>query len=72
MFVTTTLVTPAACAPVVAVIEVGETTTTLVAKVPPMLTVAPVTKPVPVIVTLSPPTSRPLDGDIEEIVGAAR
>lgn len=72
VFVTTTLVAPAACAPVFAVIEADETTTTLVAAVPPIATVAPVTKPVPVIVTASPPTSRPLDGAIDVIVGAAR
>lgn len=70
--VTTTSASPAECAPVIAVIEVDETTSTLVAAVPPIATVAPVTKPVPVIVTASPPASRPLDGAIDVIVGVAR
>ena len=42
VLVTTTLTAPAACAAVVAVIDVALTTFTLVAAVPPSLTVAPV------------------------------
>ena len=41
------------------VIDVGELTTTDVPLSVPNLTVAPVTKPVPVIVTLVPPTVLP-------------
>ena len=46
--VTTTFTAPAPCAAVVAVIWVALTTTTFVAAVPPNVTVAPVTKFVPV------------------------
>ena len=53
--VTTTLTAPAACAAVVAVIEVALATVTFVAAVPPKLTVAPARKPVPVMVTAVPP-----------------
>lgn len=70
--VTTTSASPAECAPVFAVIEVDEMIPTLVAAVPPMVTVAPVTKPVPVMVTSESPASGPLDGAIDVIVGAAR
>src|SRR5215510_5852394 len=57
--VTVTVTAPAACAGVVAVICVPLTTTTLVAAVPPNVTVAPETKFVPVIVTLVPPVAGP-------------
>lgn len=70
--VTTTFANPAECAPVTAVIEVDETTSTLVAAVPPIATVAPVTKPVPVSVTGCAPPIGPLDGVIDVIVGATR
>jgi len=60
--VTVTVTAPAACAGVVAVIEVLLTTTTLVAAVPPNVTVAPLTKFVPVIVTPVPPAVDPLLG----------
>ena len=50
---------------VVAVILVALTTITPVAAVPPMVTVAPVTKAVPVIVTPVPPAVGPLPGEIE-------
>src|SRR5947209_4040980 len=50
--VTVTPTVPAACAGVFAVMLVLLTTTTFVATVPPKLTVAPETKPVPVRVTL--------------------
>jgi hypothetical protein len=47
---------------VVAVIEVLFTTTTFVAAVPPKVTVAPVAKFVPVMVTAVPPNVDPLLG----------
>ena len=59
--VTVTVTAPAACAGVVAVIEVL-LTTTFVAAVPPNVTVAPVAKFVPVIVTPVPPATGPLFG----------
>ena len=68
--VTTTLTTPAACAGVVAVMEVPLTSITLVADVPPRLTVAPVRKPVPVMVIAVPPLVVPVVGVIEVTVGA--
>ena len=67
---TTTLTAPAACAGVVAVIEVLFTTVIPVAAVPPRLTVAPVRKPVPVIVTAVPPLVLPEDGETLVTVGA--
>src|SRR5712691_10696068 len=60
--VTVTLHVPAACAAVVAVIVVLLTRTTPVAAVPPMLTVAPLRKPLPVIVIGVPPPIEPVDG----------
>jgi hypothetical protein len=71
VLVTTTLTVPAACAGVVAVMEVELTTVTLVADVPPMLTVAPLEKPVPVMVTDVPPLVVPEVGEIAVTVGAA-
>ena len=67
---TTTLLVPAVPAGVVAVIEV-ELTTELTAVVPPIVTDAPLIKPVPVIVILVPPANGPLDGATEITVGAA-
>src|ERR1043165_4479986 len=64
-FVTVTLTAPPACAGVVAVIFVELTTTTLVAAAPPKVTVAPLTKPVPLIVTDLPPVVRPAGGTTE-------
>ena len=61
-FITVTVTAPAACAGVVAVIVVPFVTTTFVAAVPPNVTVAPVTKFVPVIVTAVPPATGPLFG----------
>ena len=52
-------------------IEVPETTTTLVQSVPPKVTPTPLKNPVPVIVTLVPPPSAPLEAVTEVIVGAA-
>jgi hypothetical protein len=68
--VTTTVTPPAAWEGVVAVIEVLLTTVTLVAAVPPKLTVAPETKLVPVIVTPVPPPADPESGDTDVTVGA--
>ena len=68
-FVTTALTTPGAPAGVTAVIEVAFTNTTLVAADPPIVTVAPVMKPVPVIVTGVPPSVEPDDGDTAVTVG---
>jgi hypothetical protein len=70
VLVTTTVTAPAACAGVVAVMDVGPTTFTLVAVVPPKLTVAPVRKPVPVMVTAVPPEASPVFGETEVTVGA--
>jgi hypothetical protein len=64
------LTTPAACAGVVAAIDVPFATVTPVAVVPPRLTVAPARKPVPVIVTAVPPLAVPVLGVIEVTVGA--
>ena len=68
--VTTTLTAPAACAGVVAVMEVLLPNVTPVAAVPPKVTVAPDTKFVPVIVTGVPPAVVPDVGEIELTVGA--
>ena len=69
--VTTTLAVPAACAPVVAVIEVALTTVTLVAAAPPIVTPVVPVKPVPVIVTVVPPAVGPEVGLIALTVGPA-
>ena len=66
----TTLTAPAACAGVVAVIEVLLTRVTPVAGVPPKLSVTPVRKPVPVTVTVVPPLVVPELGVISVTVGA--
>ena len=70
VLVTTTLTAPAACAAVVAVIDVLFTTVTPVAAVPPRLTVAPAKNPVPVMVTGVPPAVVPEVGEIAVTVGA--
>ena len=70
VFVTTTSTTPAACAGAVAVIEVELTIVTEVATDPPIVTVAPELKPVPVIVTDVPPEVVPEEGEIPVTVGA--
>jgi hypothetical protein len=68
--VTTTLAVPADPAGVVAVMDVGLTTDTVVAATPPIVTpVAPV-NPVPEIVTAVPPVVVPLLGVSEVTVGA--
>ena len=56
---------------VIAVMEVAETKLTPVAELPPMVTVAPETKPAPEIVTGVPPVTLPVAGEILEKVGAA-
>src|SRR5260370_1408231 len=61
-FVTATSTTPAAWAPVTAVIVPESTTATLVAAVPPRDTEAPVWKFVPVILTGVPPVPGPAPG----------
>ena len=68
--VTTTLLAPTVPLGVVAVREV-ELTKELAAVVPPIVTDAPLTKPVPVMVILVPPANGPLDGVTEVTVGAA-
>jgi len=70
VFVTTMLTAPAAWAGEVALIDVLLITVTPVADDPPMLTVAPVRKPVPVMVRLVPPLIVPVLGAIEATVGA--
>jgi hypothetical protein len=52
------------------VIDVLLTTLTLVAAVPPSVTVAPDKKPVPVIVTAVPPAVVPDAGEVALTVGA--
>jgi hypothetical protein len=66
---TTTSFPPAVPDGVVQVIEVEETTTTDVHELPPMVTVAPVMKLVPVIVTEVPPAVEPEVGEILVTVG---
>lgn len=71
VLVTTIFCAPAVPAGVVHVIDVDETTTTLVQDAPPTLTVAPVKKFVPVIVTDVPPISDPEFPEMLETVGIA-
>ena len=68
--VTITFTIPAACAGVVAVIDVPFTTATPVAAVPPTLTVAPAKNPVPAMDTAVPPLIVPEFGEMEVTVGA--
>ena len=69
VLVTVTDTAPAVPAGVVAVICVALTTVTLVAAVVPNVTVAPVAKFVPVIVTAVPPAVEPLFGETLLTVG---
>jgi hypothetical protein len=69
--VTVTVTAPALLAGVVAVIVVLLLTTTLVAAAAPNVTVAPVAKFVPVIVTAVPPAVVPLLGLTLVTVGGA-
>ena len=68
--VTTTLAVPAEPAGVVHVIDVAETTLTLVHAEPPTVTVEPLPKFVPVIVIDVPPAVEPAVGDTAVTVGA--
>ena len=68
-FVTVTVTAPPLPAGVVAVMDVLLTTTTLVAAVPPKVTVAPLAKFMPVIVTAIPPAVDPLFGATLVTVG---
>ncbi len=52
-------------------IEIEDTLDKLVQDAPPKVTPTPLKNPVPVIVTLVPPPSAPLDLVTEVIVGAA-
>jgi hypothetical protein len=67
---TTTFRIPAVPAGVIAVKVVDDVTVTAVALAPPIVTVAPDTNPVPMIVTDVPPALDPAFGEIAEIVGA--
>ncbi len=67
--VTTTSTAPEAWAAVVTSIWVALTKVTPVAAVPPKVTVAPLTKFAPVMVTAVPPVSGPLLGVTEVTVG---
>ena len=67
--VTVTSTGPAACGGETAVIEVG-LTVTVVAEVPPKLTVAVDVKLVPLIVTVVPPAAVPVPGEMPVTVGA--
>src|SRR5579859_3691516 len=66
---TRTFTAPVGRAGVTTVIWLGETTWGLVPLVVPNFTPAPVTKPVPVIVTVWPPPSGPAFGDTAETDG---
>lgn len=68
--VTVTLTAPAPAGEVT-VISVADTTVTLVPALPPNDTVAPGTKPVPVMVTAVAPAAGPLVGESMVIVGGA-
>src|SRR6185437_10220599 len=70
VLVTTTLTVPAACAGVVAVMEVLLTTVTLAAEVPPKVALAPALKLLPLRVTEVPPFAVPDAGEIELMAGA--
>jgi hypothetical protein len=69
MLVTVTVTAPTLPAGVVAVMVVLLTTATLVAAALPKVTVAPVAKFVPAIVTEVPPAAGPLLGDTLVTVG---
>ena len=69
MAATVTTTVPADSAGEMAVIEVEESTVTDAAGVVPKSTVAPVAKPVPVMVTLVPPDVYPEVGEIELTTG---
>ena len=66
---TTTFLAPTVPAGVVHVIEVDETTTTLVHDEPPTVTVAPDANPVPVMVIAVPPLTVPDELETAETTG---
>lgn len=68
--VTVTSTAPTVCDGLVAIIDVGDATVTLIADVVPNRTMDELSKFVPVIVTLVPPACVPLDGLIDVTVGA--
>ena len=68
--VTITSVAPAACAPVVALIDVADSTTTFVAATPPSDTAAPVAKLLPLMRTAVPPAAGPTDGVTAVTIGS--
>ena len=68
-FVTVTLTLPKVWAGVIAVTDELLTTVTLIAAVPPKLTIAPDTKLLPLMVTDVPPIDVPLFGLTVLIVG---
>ena len=70
--VTTTSWGPAVPAGVITVIDVEFTKVTPVASTPPIVTVAPVIKPVPVIVTGVPPALGPEEGEMLATVGTGK
>jgi hypothetical protein len=69
-FVTVTSRAPAECAGATAVSTEGLIQVTLVAAVPPNVTVAVLAKLLPVIVTIVPPVVGPLEGPITDTEGA--
>ncbi len=71
-FVTVTVTAPGAWAGVVAVIVVLFTTVTFAAAPPSKWTVAPATKPLPVIVTAVPPVGDPVCGVTCAMPGRAK
>jgi hypothetical protein len=68
--VTVTVFAPAELAAVTQVIDVGFTTVTDVQLAPPIDTVAPARKSLPVIVTAVPPLRLPADGEMADTEGA--
>lgn len=69
--VTTMSAAPAACAGVVTVSDVALLNVTELAAVPPMVTVDPEVKLVPVMVTDVPPAVGPVEGEVAESEGGA-
>ena len=70
VFVTVTSTEPTFPDGVMQVIDVGDATVTDVQGDPPIVTVAPGANPVPVMVTVSPPSGEPEAGETEVTAGA--
>jgi len=70
ILVTTMSTAPAACAAVVQAIFVDDSKATVAAATPPMETVVPLAKFVPVIVTAVPPATGPDKGETDATVGS--